>query len=93
MYARAALLGDRAERCYAKAKWPLEPATVGVRVSVPSYLISTVVMDRLLDLTDDFVLSSGTVPIDISKGLVLLLYYRPKGNICYQRVEKMLGTP
>ena len=35
-------------------------------------------MDRILDLSDDFVLSSGTVPIDISKGLVLLLFYRPK---------------
>ena len=35
-------------------------------------------MDRILDLSDDFVLSSGTVPLDISKGLVLLLFYRPK---------------
>ena len=35
-------------------------------------------MDRILDLSNDFVLSSGTVPIDISKGLVLLLFYRPK---------------
>lgn len=36
-------------------------------------------MDRpteLLDMSDKFVVSSGTVPIHASKGLVLLLYYQ-----------------
>lgn len=48
-------------------------------------------MDRLLDFSDDFVLSSGTVPIDISKGLILLLYYRPKGEYMLPKGRKNVG--
>ena len=48
-------------------------------------------MDRQLDFSEDFVLSSGTVPIDISKGLVLLLYYRPKGEFMLPKGRKNVG--
>lgn len=48
-------------------------------------------MDRLLDFLDDFMLSSGTVPIDIPKGLVLLLYYRPKGEYMLPKGRKNVG--
>ncbi len=48
-------------------------------------------MDRLLDFSDDFVLSSGTVPIDIPKGLVLLLYNRPKGEYMLPKGRKNVG--
>ena len=48
-------------------------------------------MDRFLDLSDDFVLSSGTVPLDISKGLVLLLYYRPKREYMLPKGRKNVG--
>ena len=48
-------------------------------------------MDRILDFSEDFVLSSGTVPLDISKGLVLLLYYRPKGEYLLPKGRKNVG--
>ena len=48
-------------------------------------------MDRILDLSDDFVLSSGTVPLDISNGLVLLLYYRPKREYMLPKGRKNVG--
>ena len=48
-------------------------------------------MDRILDLSDDFVLSSGTVPLDISNRLVLLLYYRPKGEYMLPKGRKNVG--
>lgn len=51
-------------------------------------------MDRpggLLDVSDKFVLSSGTVPIDIPKGLVLLLYFRPKGEYILPKGRKNVG--
>ena len=48
-------------------------------------------MDRQLDLSENFVLSSGTVPIDISKRLVLLLYYRPKGEYMLPKGRKNVG--
>ena len=48
-------------------------------------------MDRHLDFSEDFVLSSGTVPIDIAKGLVLLLYYRPKGEYMLPKGRKNVG--
>lgn len=48
-------------------------------------------MDRLLDFSEEFVLSSGTVPIDIPKGLVLLLYYRPKGEYMLPKGRKNVG--
>ena len=48
-------------------------------------------MDRLLDFSEDFVLSSGTVPIDIARGLVLLLYYRPKGEYMLPKGRKNVG--
>lgn len=48
-------------------------------------------MDRHLDFSEDFVLSSGTVPIDVSKGLVLLLYYRPKGEYMLPKGRKNVG--
>lgn len=50
-------------------------------------------MDLLLDFSDDFILSSGTVPIDIPKKLVLLIstpkkeYLLPKG---YKNVGETL---
>lgn len=48
-------------------------------------------MDRLLDFSEDVVLSSGTVPIDITKGLVLLLYYRPMGECLLPKGRKNVG--
>ena len=48
-------------------------------------------MDHLLDSSHDFVLSSGTVPVDISKGLVLLLYYRPKAEYMLPKGRKNVG--
>ena len=48
-------------------------------------------MDRQLDLSEAFVLSSGTVPIDVTKGLVLLLYYRPKGEYMLPKGRKNVG--
>lgn len=48
-------------------------------------------MDRLLDSSYDFVLSSGTVPVDIPKGLVLLLYYRPKAEYMLPKGRKNVG--
>ena len=47
--------------------------------------------DRVLDFSDSFVLSSGTVPIDCSKGLVLILYYRPKGEYLLPKGRKNVG--
>lgn len=47
--------------------------------------------DRVLDFSDSFVLSSGTVSIDSSKGLVLLLYYRPKGEYLLPKGRKNVG--
>ena len=48
-------------------------------------------MDRILDLSDTFVLSSGTVPLDISKGFVLLLFYRPKREYMLPKGRKNVG--
>ena len=48
-------------------------------------------MSPLLDLSEAFALSSGTVPIDISKRLVLLLYYRPKGEYLLPKGRKNIG--
>lgn len=48
-------------------------------------------MNRFVDFSDGFVLSSGTVPIDIPKGLVLLLYYRPKGEYMLPKGRKDVG--
>lgn len=48
-------------------------------------------MNRLLDSSYDFVLSSGTVPVDISKGLVLLLYYPPKAEYMLPKGRKNVG--
>ena len=48
-------------------------------------------MDRLLDFSTDFVISCGSVPIDISKGLVLLLYYRPKREYMLPKGRKNAG--
>lgn len=45
----------------------------------------------LLDISDNVVLSSGTVAIDIPKGLVLLLYYRPKGEYILPKGRKNVG--
>ncbi|MCJ1471074.1 hypothetical protein MMC07_009722 [Pseudocyphellaria aurata] len=42
----------------------------------------------LLDLSDTFVLGSGTVSIDPSKSLVLLLLYRPKGAFLLPKIRK-----
>lgn len=47
--------------------------------------------DRILDFSDSFVLSSGTVAIDRSKGLVLMLYYRPKGEYLLPKGRKNVG--
>lgn len=48
-------------------------------------------MDHLLLSFDDFVLSSGTVPVDVSKGLVLLLYYRSVAMYVLPKVRKNVG--
>ena len=47
--------------------------------------------DRLLDFSDNFVFSCGTVPIDITRGLVLLLYYRIKGEYILPKGRKDVG--
>lgn len=47
--------------------------------------------DGILDFSDSFVLSSGTVSIDSSKGLVLLLYHRPKGEYLLPKGRKNVG--
>lgn len=48
-------------------------------------------MDRLLDFSTDFVISCGSVPIDVSRGLVLLLYHRPKGEYMLPKGRKNAG--
>ena len=48
-------------------------------------------MDRLLDLSENFVLSCGTVPIDIPRGLVLLLLHRPNGKYMLPKGRKNVG--
>ena len=48
-------------------------------------------MDRLLDFSEDFVLSSGTVPIDIPRGLVLLLIDRPRREYMLPKGKKNVG--
>lgn len=47
--------------------------------------------DRILDFSDSSVLSSGTVSIDSSNGLVLLLYHRPKGEYLLPKGRKNVG--
>ena len=47
--------------------------------------------NRLLDFSDHFVLSSGTVAIDRDRDLVLLLYYRPKGEYLLPKGRKNVG--
>ena len=47
--------------------------------------------DRLLDFSNNFMLSSGTVPVDYAKSLVLLLYYRPKGEHLLPKGRKNVG--
>ena len=42
-------------------------------------------------MSDKFVVSSGTIPIDTSKSLVLLLYYRPRGEYVLQRGRQNVG--
>ncbi|MCJ1426825.1 hypothetical protein MMC29_004728 [Sticta canariensis] len=42
----------------------------------------------LLNLSNTFVLGSGTVPIDPLKNLVLLLFYRPKGAFLLPKGRK-----
>ena len=46
---------------------------------------------RSLDLADNFVLSSGTVSIDLSSGRVLLLHHRPTGEILLPKGRKNVG--
>ena len=48
-------------------------------------------MHRLLDFSEDFLLSGGIVPIGIPKALVLLLYYRPKGEYMLPKGRKDAG--
>ncbi|KAL9104007.1 MAG: hypothetical protein Q9163_000985 [Psora crenata] len=47
--------------------------------------------ERMLDFSDSFVLSSGTVSIDCAKGLVLLLYHTPKGEYLLPKGRKNVG--
>jgi len=47
--------------------------------------------DRRLDFSDLFVLSSGTVAIDSDKDLVLILYYRTKGEYLLPKGRKNVG--
>lgn len=46
---------------------------------------------RHVDFSDRFVLSSGTVAIDCRRSLVLLLYYRPKGEYLLPKGRKNVG--
>ena len=46
---------------------------------------------RSLFLSGDFVPCSGTVPVDVEKGLVLLLYYRRKKEILLPKGRKDIG--
>ena len=48
-------------------------------------------MSRLLDFSEDFVLSSDTLSIHITKGLVLLLYCRPEGELILPKARKKVG--
>ncbi len=50
--------------------------------------MTTPYADRLLNFSDSFVLSSGTISIDCSRGLVLLLYYTPKGEYLLPKGRK-----
>ena len=46
---------------------------------------------RILDFADDFVLSSGTITVDCSRCLVLLLYFTPKGEYLRPKGRKDVG--
>jgi 8-oxo-dGTP pyrophosphatase MutT (NUDIX family) len=46
---------------------------------------------RLLNFADSFVLSSGTVSIDLKRDLVLLLYYRPTKEFLLPKGRKNVG--
>ena len=48
-------------------------------------------MERILDLSHKFVLSSGAVPIDVAENLVLLLYHRSKGEYFLPKGRKQAG--
>ena len=48
-------------------------------------------MDSVLDFSDEFVLSGGTVPIDIDKNLVLFLFNRPKKEYTLPKGRKNVG--
>ena len=54
-------------------------------------MASTSYGNRLLDFSDHFVLSSGTVAIDCERDLVLCLYYRPKGEYMLPKGRKNVG--
>ena len=47
--------------------------------------------EKLLDLSEGFVLSSGTVCPDLQKKLILLLCYRPKNEILLPKGRKNIG--
>ena len=46
---------------------------------------------QTVSLSEHFILSVGTVPIDIDKRLVLLLYYRPKNEYMLPKGRKNIG--
>ena len=48
-------------------------------------------MDRTLNLSHEFVLSAGTVSIDLSKNLVLILYHCPTGKFSLPKGRKNAG--
>lgn len=50
--------------------------------------MSTPSSSCLLDLSETFVLGSGTIPIDPFKKVVLLLFYRPKGAFILPKGQK-----
>ncbi|KAL2037669.1 hypothetical protein N7G274_009614 [Stereocaulon virgatum] len=53
--------------------------------------MTTIQDDRRVDFSDHFVLSSGTVAVDLERGLVLLLFYRPTGEYLLPKGRKNVG--
>ena len=48
-------------------------------------------MDRVLDFSEEFVLSAGTIPIDTTKNLILCLYSRSKSEYMLPKGRKNIG--
>ena len=78
---------------YGTSSWPYA-ATITFTQDIPPtiavYPRSFVDMD-LLDHSEDVILCSGTVPLDISKGLVLFLYHPELRQYTLPRGRKLVG--